>query len=140
MRYLVLYLVCVTAALAAASVDPVDLRCDHRVNPLGLGERSPRLSWRLAAAAAQRRGLAQSAWQVLVASSRERLDRNDGDLWDSGRVASDATDQIAYGGRALSSRTNCWWKVRVWDQAGVPAGEIPTRVTTLHSHGRTCRS
>ena len=79
--------------------------------------RQPRLSWTLEAAGAGR-GLAQSGWQVLVASAPAILVRDQGDLWDSGRVKSDQQIQIEYRGKPLSSRMTCSWKVRVWDQRG----------------------
>ena len=58
----------------------------------------------------------QTAYRVLVASSAERLAADDGDLWDSGKVGSDATLHVAYAGKPLASRDRCYWKVRVWDR------------------------
>jgi len=67
------------------------------------------------------RGERQTAYQVVVASSEGNLRRDVGDMWDSGKVASDATVQIRYAGRPLPSRQVCFWKVRVWDAAGAPS-------------------
>lgn len=78
-----------------------DLRAEYEVNPLGIDAARPRLSW---VVASTRRNQAQSAWRVLVARSRETLDRDEGDLWDSGRVEDDRTAHVAYGGPALASR------------------------------------
>lgn len=102
-----------------AGVEPVELRCEYRVNPEGMDVRIPRLSWTLES---EERGQKQTAYQVLVASSREALDRDEGDLWDSGRIESDRTLSIPYGGSALESRMQCWWKVRIWDRLGTPSG------------------
>jgi alpha-L-rhamnosidase len=55
---------------------------------------------------------------VLVASTPEKLAEEQGDLWDSGRVASDQTIHVAYAGKALQSRMRVWWKVRSWDKDG----------------------
>jgi len=41
-------------------------------------------------------------------------------LWDSGRVASNAQNQIIYAGRTLSPKSRAWWKVRAWDENGKP--------------------
>ena len=50
----------------------------------------------------------QMAFQILVASSPKLLTKDNGDLWDSGRVLSDDTIHIRYAGRALeSSQTAC---------------------------------
>jgi alpha-L-rhamnosidase len=64
----------------------------------------------------------QKAYQILVASSEEKLKAGEGDLWDSGKVASDQSAQIPYQGQTLSSRQHCYWKVRVWDKNGEASG------------------
>ena len=103
---------CVSGALV-----PAHLRCEYRVNPEGIGEPAPRLGWELGATA-DARGVRQTAYRILVASSPELLASGQGDLWDTGKVASDATQQIVYGGKPLGSRRQCWWQVSVWDEAG----------------------
>ncbi|MGQ9771443.1 MAG: family 78 glycoside hydrolase catalytic domain [Thermogutta sp.] len=90
----------------------VQLRCEYRVNPLGIGTTRPRLSWTLND---PRPGAAQTAYQILVASTPEILAQNRGDLWDTGKVASPEMNQIEYAGEPLKSRTTCYWKVRIWD-------------------------
>ncbi len=105
-----------SAAGAAAPPPAVSgLRCEYRANPLGIDTGAPRLSWVLASTA---RGAVQSAYQVLVASSAERLARDEGDRWDSGKVVSSASAHIAYAGAPLASRARCHWKARVWDGRG----------------------
>ena len=95
---------------------PVDLRCEHAVDPLGIDAPAPRLYWKLKSNA---RGQRQTAYQALVASSLDLLAGDKGDLWDSGEVVSDETIHIAYGGRPLRSSQPVFWKVRVWDKDGV---------------------
>src|SRR5580658_5846376 len=73
-----------------------ELRCEYRDSPLGIDVIRPRLSWKLSSS---RRGEMQTAYQVLVASSAEKLAAYEGDLWDSGRVASDADCQVEYAGK-----------------------------------------
>src|ERR1039457_4398279 len=63
-----------------------DLRCEYRINPVGLDVVHPRMSWILLSA---ERGQKQSAYQILAASSAEALARDEADLWDSGRLDSD---------------------------------------------------
>ena len=60
------------------------------------------------------RGQEQTAWQIRVASSNKRL--SNPDLWDSGRVSSNQSTRVGYQGKALTSRQECWWQVRVWDK------------------------
>ena len=98
-----------------AGLAPAALRCEYRVNPPGIDEAAPRLTWRVES---NERAAQQSAYQILVASSADLLARNTGDLWDSGKVISDATVNIPYAGQPLASRQQCYWKVRVWDAEG----------------------
>ena len=102
------------ASLRAAGLVPADLRCEYLVNPQGLDETQPRLSWRVASAA---RGARQSAYRILVATSLAQLKHDAGDLWDSGKIASGDTVNLVYAGRPLVSRQPCFWKVCVWDAA-----------------------
>ncbi len=101
---------------ARAELEAERLRCEYRKNPQGIDEAQPRLSWQLDADGA--RGVRQSAYHVLVASSAALLKKGAGDLWDSGKVAADRSTQIAYAGRPLASRQACFWKVRVYGQDG----------------------
>ena len=88
-----------------------NLRCEMLVNPLGIDRARPRLSWQLNS---DIRGTKQTAYEVLVASSREKLDRNEGDLWNSGKVNGDQSILIEYAGKPLASRQECFWKVKIW--------------------------
>ncbi len=88
---------------------PVNLRCALRVNPLGIGDVAPRLSWQLQSDG-QERGETQSAYQIQVGSSPGASD-----LWDSGKVASSATVDVLYAGQSLTSGKKCFWQVRVYD-------------------------
>ena len=106
------------AAEAASALAAENLRCEYRINPVGLDVTQPRLNWTLAS---EQRGQRQTAFEILVASSPETLARNSGDLWTSGKVATDQTIHVAYGGQPLASRMRVWWKVRVWDKDGRPS-------------------
>jgi alpha-L-rhamnosidase len=91
------------------------LRCEYRSNPLGIDVAKSRLSWILESS---KRGQMQTAYQILVATSEENLEQNNGDLWDSGKVDSNQSNQIVYKGKPLKSRTRCYWKLRIWDKDG----------------------
>jgi alpha-L-rhamnosidase len=123
MRYLagiVLAMSCLGQGLAAEiRLKPAHLRCEYRVEPWGLEERQPRLSWLVESEA---RGQKQTAYHVLVASSEEQLRQDRGDLWDSGKVASDETTCVVYSGKPLVSHQRCWWKVQVWDRDDQASG------------------
>lgn len=89
------------------SLRPHYLRCEYLVEPLGIDEVHPRLSWELDDA---RRGAGQSAYRILVASSPEQLRKDTGDLWDTGKVETDQSFHISYAGQPLTSGLRCWWK------------------------------
>ena len=93
----------------------VERTCEYAIDPLGIDVPQPRFGWVLAS---EQRGQMQSAYQVLIASSAEKLQADTGDKWDSGKVDSDESVHVPYGGAALSSGEACWWKVRVWDADG----------------------
>ncbi|MBU4460019.1 MAG: family 78 glycoside hydrolase catalytic domain, partial [Verrucomicrobia bacterium] len=107
------------AADASALASPAALTVEYMTDPVGLDAPAPRLSWKLAAARADAKNLRQGAYQVLVASTAEKLTRDEGDLWDSGRVASEQSLNIAYAGKPLATSQRCHWKVRAWE-AGAP--------------------
>jgi alpha-L-rhamnosidase len=58
----------------------------------------------------------QKAYQVLVASSKELLVNNIGDVWDSKQVRSSQSINIEHGDSPLQANTSYFWKVRIWDQ------------------------
>ena len=95
----------------AQNITPVNLRAEYKHNPF-LDETSPRLSWELTS---QEYNQYQSAYRLIVASSKENLEKDQGDIWDSGKIRSHQTNQIEYQGKPLQSRQKVWWKVQVWN-------------------------
>ncbi|HEX8151354.1 MAG TPA: family 78 glycoside hydrolase catalytic domain [Pyrinomonadaceae bacterium] len=91
------------------------METDAATRPLGIDERAPRLSWALVAG---RRGVAQTAYRVLVASRPELAREGGADVWDSGRVTS-SDPWVLYAGPALKSRTRYYWTARVWAAGGL---------------------
>ncbi len=104
------------ASVATLRID--EPRCEYLRNPLVIDTPQPRLSWSLRA---EERGQKQTAYRVLVASTPELLAKDAGDLWDSGKVASDQSAQVVYAGKTLASRIQCFWKVQAWDKDGKPS-------------------
>lgn len=98
------------AAPATVEMRPARLRCEYLANPPAVNTDRPRLSWIVES---DGRGVRQTAYQVLVAGSDEALAKDQGDLWDSGQVNSDETNQIVYSGKPLKPGQQAFWKVRV---------------------------
>jgi alpha-L-rhamnosidase len=94
------------------SVGVHSLRCEYVINPLGIDEREPRLSWRLLS---DRRDTVQTAYRIQVAGSRDDLEAERALLWETAEVTSDRSTQVLYQGLALRSFQRCWWRVRVRD-------------------------
>jgi alpha-L-rhamnosidase len=111
---------------AASAVEVTNLRCEYRENPMGIDAVKPRLSWVISEPKSAisnlkshiPRSQKQSAYQILVAGTEELLKKDEGDLWDSGKMASDESVNRVYDGKPLDPSTYYVWKVRVWDGAG----------------------
>jgi alpha-L-rhamnosidase len=91
------------------------LRCEYKSNPLGIDIQNPRLSWE---GKSSRTGAAQSAYELLVASSPEELKAGLGGLWKTGKVNSSQSIHIPYEGKELKSNQTVFWMVRIYDQDG----------------------
>jgi alpha-L-rhamnosidase len=108
-----------------AGLVPSGLTVEYRVDPLGIDTFHPRLGWILESPG---RGQFQSAYQVLVADSPQRLIADQGNLWDSGKVESRESLSIVYAGQPLRSGLRCYWKVRVWNGGKYPSAWSRTAV------------
>lgn len=126
MKYIFTLLAALLTAAAAQAADATNLHCEYLNNPVGIDVTHPRLSWNTQenGSTSDARGLRQTAYQVLVASTEELLKMDKGDLWDSGKVMSDQSNQVDYAGTPLMSRMLCHWKVRLWTAShGIEAGQ-----------------
>ncbi|MCM3630234.1 glycoside hydrolase family 78 protein [Paenibacillus glycanilyticus] len=91
------------------------LRCEYNQNPIGVQTTQPRFSWELESS---KRGLRQTAYQIIVSDNERDALAGIGTLWDSKKVDSAETFHIAYAGKPLVSWQRCYWTVRCWDQDG----------------------
>jgi alpha-L-rhamnosidase len=107
-----------TAAAQQKRYIPDALSCEHYTNPLGVDIQTPALSWVIKSLSPAARGMHQTAYQLLVAASEKNLKAGKGDVWNTGKIASDQMNQIAYSGKPLVSGRKYWWKVRIWDEKG----------------------
>lgn len=107
---LVILFILVSLSLFAQTYD---LRCEHRVDPMGIDKAAPVLSWKIKSS---QRGFIQSAYQVIVSENAAQLTKNTGSIWNSGKQSSANSIQVLYKGKALKPATTYYWKVQVWDQ------------------------
>ncbi|MFW6270999.1 MAG: family 78 glycoside hydrolase catalytic domain, partial [Bacillota bacterium] len=88
------------------------LLCENLKNPSGIDKENPRFSWILTS---QKRGIYQTGYKILVASSKKNINHNRGDMWDSGKINSNKSIYIKYRGIKLKSDNRYWWKVKCKD-------------------------
>ncbi|WP_162342924.1 sulfatase-like hydrolase/transferase [Cyclobacterium salsum] len=96
----------------ASTAAPENLHVEMIRNPSGLTlkDTRPEFGWQVP------EGLVfQSAYQILVSSSEEKINQNIGDVWDSGKVPGNQSFNLAYEGDALEGNKTYYWKARLWD-------------------------
>jgi len=91
----------------------VNLKCEHSANPIGIDTPNPRLSWNIEST---QRNWMQSACQILVSTDSSKLNLNNGDIWDSGKIGTSECLYLPFSGKPLASLQKYWWKVKVWDK------------------------
>ncbi len=92
-----------------------NLRCEYLQNPLGMDKPVPRFSWYVTS---NQRSILQSAYKILVSDNKEELGKGIGNIWDSGKMTSDQSVNLEYGGVPLQSDKTYYWNVTIWDQKG----------------------
>jgi alpha-L-rhamnosidase len=94
------------------SFHPVNLRCENLNDPIAIDVATPLLSWNMESS---RRNQLQSAYRILVSGSQDNIDKDLGDFWDTGKIASGQSVNIKYEGKDLHSRDKLYWKVKIWN-------------------------
>ncbi|WP_423127742.1 glycoside hydrolase family 78 protein [Gaoshiqia sp. Z1-71] len=83
------------------------LICEYLVNPVGIEVQNPRLSWQIQS---DGQNVIQTAYEIRVTDPKGNL------IWNSGKVESDQSVNVEYGGPALKSMQRAYWQVRIWDK------------------------
>ena len=112
--YSIIFVLCAFSALPA-QVTVTNLKCEWLVNPLGIDVERPRLSWQIQSG---QKNVQQTGYQVLVASSIEKLLEAKADIWNSGKINSDQSVNVSYAGKPLASGLKYYWKVKIFTNAG----------------------
>lgn len=101
---------------ATAIPPPVvgSLKVEGETNPIAVLDPAPELSWEYADPS----GYPQTAYRVLVATSRDKLAAGLADVWDSGVVESDAT-RVTLSAVELASNKVYFWRVQARNSQGV---------------------
>lgn len=64
----------------------------------------------------------QRKYRIIVASSKAWIDKNEGDIWDSGLVMDSSSVAVDYAGPTLKPGTLYYWKVAIVDSKGRKSG------------------
>jgi alpha-L-rhamnosidase len=105
------------AVCFAQAGKPEKLECESLTEPLGMDAEHPLLSWQLRDS---REGARQTAYQIQVASTSQSLGAGKADVWDSGKIESDNSRDVAYAGPALQPSKRYYWRVLLWDRDAKP--------------------
>jgi len=88
-----------------------NLRCEYMENPLGLDTKHPRFSWMMEDSG---RGASQQAYQLIVSTDSLDVVEGNGEMWNSGKVFSEAM-LVNYAGGSLQPFTRYYWSVSIWN-------------------------
>ena len=89
------------------------LLVNSKESPLTIESEQPLFSWIVQAAGYNK---TQSSYHILVASSEEKLNKSDADIWNSNKVNSDKSSFVKYEGKGLKAMQTYFWKVKIWNE------------------------
>ena len=93
---------------AAAKLKVKNLICEYHTDPIGIDIQKPRLSWQMLL---DENNVLQTAYEIKVTDQSAK----GSEVWNSGKVNSDQSVNVAYEGPALKSMQRVYWQVRIWD-------------------------
>lgn len=116
-----------------APLAPTGLMIEQHRNdaePILISDNQPEFSWIVNDADSNE---FQTAYQIIISSSQESLDKNKGDFYDSKKTTSNQSINIRYNGPTFISGNKYFWKVRTWDKDGKksPWSKLGTFVMAL---------
>lgn len=101
-------------SIVVAQVQVHNLQTENLNDPVGLDEAQPHFNWQLVSG---KRNAMQTAYELRVAVDPREMTKGR-TVWGTGKIASDRSVHLPYGGPELSSGKRYYWQVRVWDNWG----------------------
>ncbi|ULQ55332.1 glycoside hydrolase family 78 protein [Flavihumibacter rivuli] len=89
--------------------------CEGKVSPVGVAADRPKFSWEISSPVFN---TSQTAYEIRVSKDPSRLVAGKKLVWSSGKVESQQSVHVPYGGPALQSGETYFWQVRIWDNHG----------------------
>ena len=114
---LLLLMLAMPVVAAKKKVNPVrvtDLRTERMVNPMSIDTPTPRLGWKIEADV---NDVSQTQVHIIVASTPEKAENMEGDLWDA-TLSTSQSQWLPYAGKELRSNTRCFWRVKITTNQG----------------------
>ena len=100
---------------ALSDLAVTELKCENLINPNAIDNTTPHFSWKVLYNGGK---MQQQFYEIQVASDSAALVNGNADLWNTGKFESSSSVMIPYGGKALSPRSLCYWRVRIWNDKG----------------------
>ena len=98
--------------IAVAQVQVSNLLVENKVNPAGVSEMYPRLSWQLQSS---KRNVVQAAFDIRVSEDLESLQEGTNLIFSTGKIPSDQSVYVQFTGNTLEPGHKYYWQVRAWD-------------------------
>ncbi|MFC4722274.1 alpha-L-rhamnosidase [Geojedonia litorea] len=90
------------------------LLLNSKINPSAIESEAPLFSWIVNTEGFNK---SQSAYHILVASSPEKLNESEADVWNSQKIESDKSTFIKFEGEPLEALKTYYWQVKIWDES-----------------------
>jgi alpha-L-rhamnosidase len=109
---LLILLLFISATIFSQTIVVDHLQCEHKLDPMAINTSAPQFGWQLQST---QRNVLQTAYRILVSDNPDLLKKNIGNTWDSKKISSNNSIQVAFKGKKINSATKYFWKVQVWD-------------------------
>lgn len=102
-------------SFANGSIAPANLQTENIVNPVGIDVTSPIFGWTVSST---ERNQKQIGYEIIVSDNLTSIKSKKGNVWTTGKISSNNTINISYGGTPLQSARRYYWRVKVYDSNG----------------------
>lgn len=110
-----LFFLAFSCVLYGQNTQVTHLLCNYRESPSGIDAHPPVFSWEIASS---QKGFLQSASRIIVGDNAAAVHKGAGNTWNSGKMKTAQSINVAYSGKKLSPSQKYYWRVEVWDQKG----------------------
>lgn len=110
-----LFFLAFSCALYGQNTQVTHLLCNYRESPSGIDAHPPVFSWEITSS---QKGFLQSASRIIIGDNADAVHKGTGNTWNSGKVKTTKSINVAYSGKKLSPSQKYYWRVEVWDQKG----------------------